>query len=141
MLSDGRGDSVFRWECLLLAALGAAGGCAHHHAQNSYAYAPPYAAPVYPQPQSATQPVMAAAPVGAVPAAAMPAGAVVGGPVIGGPVVGAPVVSGIGGTPVVATQGVPPCPQIPGATLIGSSDGGGGVVLADGQTPPCPPSP
>jgi len=131
MLSDGRDDSVFRWKCLLLAALGAAGGCAHHHAQNSYAYAPPYAAPVYPQPHSATQPVMATAPVGAVPAAAVPAGAVVGGPVV----------SGIGATPVVATQGVPPCPQIPGATLIGSSDGGGNAVFADGQTPPCPPAP
>lgn len=136
MLSDGRGDSVFNLGCLLLAALGATGGCAHHHPQNSYAYAPPYAAPVYPQPHSATQPVMASAPVGTVPMAAVPVGAVV-----GGPVGSAPVVSGIGGTPVVATQGVPPCPQIPGATLIGSSDGGGGVVLADGQTPPCPPSP
>lgn len=120
----------YGWRCVLLAAIAAAGGCAHHHAQSTYAYAPPYAPPVYPQPHSATQPVVAAPPVGGVPVASVPAGAIVGGPVV----------SGIGATPVVATQNVPPCPQIPGATLIGSSDGGG-VVLADGQTSPCPPSP
>lgn len=116
--------------CWLLAAAGAASGCAHHQARGTYAYAPPYAPPVYPQPHSATQPVVAAAAPGTIPAAAVPAGAFV----------AAPVVSGVASAPVVATQGVPPCPPMPGATLIGSSVSGG-TIVADGQTPPCPPAP
>jgi hypothetical protein len=107
-------------------------GCAHHHAQSSYAYAPPYAPPVYPQPYSATQAVASAAPAGVVVGAPVPPGAIVGTPVT------APVVSGIG--PAVAPAGVPPCPQVPGATLVGSTDSG--VTVVGGvQTPPCPPSP
>lgn len=107
-------------------------GCAHHHAQSGYAYAPPYAAPVYPQPYSSTQPVAASVPPGGVVASAVPPAAIVGPPVT------APVVSGVGAA--VATSGVPPCPQVPGATLVGSTDTGVSVV-GGVQTPPCPPSP
>lgn len=114
------------------AILANAVGCAHHQAQSSYAYAPPYAPPVYPQPYSATQTVASAAPSGAVVGAAAPPAAIVGAPVT------APVVSGVGSAVVPA--GVPPCPQVPGATLVGSADSG--VTVVGGvQTPPCPPSP
>jgi hypothetical protein len=91
-------------------------GCAHHQA-NQYAYAPPLAPPVYPQPQTAAQPVAYAAPTGAVPvvpAGTLPAGA---------PVAAAPVVAG----------GDPCCPPLEGGAMP--------VVYESGQTPPCPPGP
>lgn len=84
-------------------------GCAHNHG-NNYAYAPPYAPPVYPQPAGVAQPVSYAAPVA------------------GGPVIAAP-------APVAAGTVVPgqtaPCPQDcpEGAVAVE-----GGV-----QTVPCPP--
>lgn len=126
---------------VMLAVMAAAGGCAHHQSPNSYAYSPPYAPPVYPQPQSAIQPVGVPPAAGTLPAATggvLP-GNVVQGSVVPGTVVPGPVVSGIAAPPA-AVQGVPPCPQIPGATLISSSDSGGTVVAA-GQTTPCPQAP
>lgn len=91
-------------------------GCAHNHG-NNYAYAPPYAPPVYPQPPLATQPVSYAAPVA-------------GAPVI---VAAAPAAAG----PVIDGQTVP-CPQgCPDGTVVGAS----AVMDAGGQTPPCPPGP
>jgi hypothetical protein len=87
-------------------------GCAHHQA-NQYAYAPPLAPAVYPQPQTAAQPVAFAAPAGAV--APMPATAA------------APPAA-----PVAA--GDPCCPPLDGATAMP-------VVYESGQTPPCPPGP
>ena len=96
-------------------------GCAHNHG-NNYAYAPPYAPPVYPQPGAVAQPVAYAAPVAAGPVVAAP-GAVVGAP---GPVVAA-----------VAGQSTP-CPQAcPDGTVVGTPV----VVDGGGQTPPCPPGP
>jgi hypothetical protein len=86
-------------------------GCAHRHG-NNYAYAPPYAPPVYPQPGAVAQPVSYAAPVAA------------------GPVVGAP-------GPVVAGQSTP-CPE---ACADGTVAGSPVVVEGGGQTPPCPPGP
>jgi hypothetical protein len=101
----------------------AAVGCAHHQ-QNQYAYAPPLAPPVYPQPQSATPamaamtaaPPMAGTPVAA-PAAMMPPAAMVAGPAVGMPVA------------------VDPC--------CNPSDGGAMPVVYEsaGQTPQCPPGP
>ena len=91
-------------------------GCAHNHG-NTYAYAPPYAPPVYPQPTSVAQPVSYAAPG--------PTGAVVAAP---GPVV-------LGGA--VAGQSSP-CPQAcPDGAVVGTPV----VVEGGGQTPPCPPGP
>ena len=73
-------DSRWLFGGACLVALGA--GCAHNHG-NNYAYAPPYAPPVYPQPGAVAQPVSYAAPVapgpGAVAPPAVPAGAVVAG--------------------------------------------------------------
>jgi hypothetical protein len=105
-----------------IAMLTAAGtiGCAHHR-QNQYAYAPPLAPAVYPQPPvpdalqqpAVSMPVMPApapvyAPAGAVPVA-MPAV-----------------------TPTAATVPCDPCQQ--GMVM----PAGGQMVHADGQTPPCP---
>ncbi|MFN5755685.1 MAG: hypothetical protein ACK54F_13735 [Planctomycetia bacterium] len=93
-------------------------GCAHH--RNDYAYAPPYAPPVYPQPQA---PALPAAPTGppavvmssgAEPAAAMPG-------------------------PVVASHSSP-CPNDCGQGQ-GVVTSGHVVVEGAGQTPPCPPGP
>lgn len=95
-------------------------GCAHNHG-NTYAYAPPYAPPVYPQPNVVAQPVSYAAPV---------AGPVVGQP---GPAVAMPAVAG----PASAGQATP-CPEAcPDGTVVG----GPVVVEGGGQTPPCPPGP
>jgi hypothetical protein len=96
-------------------------GCAHNHG-NNYAYAPPYAPPVYPQPGAVAQPVAYAAPVTAGPVVAAP-----------GAVVGAP------GPAVVAAAGQStPCPQAcPDGTVVGTPV----VVEGGGQTPPCPPGP
>lgn len=103
--------------CWLMAASLAAVGCAHHHG-NTYAYAPPYAPPVYPQPPVA-QPVSYGAPVAGPPVVTMP-----------GPAAGP---AGV----VVAGQ-TSPCPQgCPEGTVTTA-----GVVMdAAGQTPPCPPGP
>lgn len=115
------------WRAGFLGAIVAVGsaGCAHHQ-QNQYAYAPPLAPPVYPQPQSATPamaamaaaPPMTAAPVPAVPPGAMIAPATM----IAAPAAGMPV----GGDPC--------CNPV---------DGGAMPVVYEsaGQTPPCPPGP
>lgn len=96
----------------------AASGCAHNKA-NQYAYAPPLAPPVYPQPQTSAQPVIyptAAAGPGFVPAAA--------------PAAGMPML------PPITAAGDPCCPPM---------DGGGMampvVYESAEQTPQCPPGP
>lgn len=105
----------------VLCVLGMLSGCAHHHG-NTYAYAPPYAPPVYPQPPGAAQPVAYAPQIAGVPA------------------VGAPVAAMPGPTPagvVVAGQATP-CPQgCPDGMVVNAA----GVVEGGGQTPPCPPGP
>lgn len=105
-------DSWWAGACMLVAIA----GCAHNHG-NNYAYAPPYAPPVYPQPPGGAQPVSYAAPVAGAPAVgaapAMPAGA------------------------VIVGQSAP-CPQpCPEGTVVSAP----GVVEGGGQTPPCPPGP
>jgi hypothetical protein len=114
---------------ILFGATFLASGCAHHHARNQYAYAPPYAPAVYPQPASFSQPPAAAMPA-AVAAAPPPAGAV-----------GAPWPQ-----PAAQAMQTTPCPA--GEYIVGESvvSGevpctGGEVVVADGQTPACPPIP
>lgn len=95
-----------------------ASGCAHHRG-NTYAYAPPYAPPVYPQPPGAAQPVSYAAPVAGAPPVAMPA-----------PMAAQP--------PTVVMGQSAPCPQgCPEGTVVGAPV----VVEGGGQTPPCPPGP
>ena len=105
------------WRSCLFAALAAASavGCAHNKA-NQYAYAPPLAPAVYPQPQMAAQPV-AFAPGGAAPAVNVAPGPV--------PPAG-----------VVMASGDPCCPPPSLAT-----SGVAPVVYAADQTPPCPPGP
>ena len=58
---------------LLLASLSlaAAAGCANHPANNTYGYSPPYAPPVYPQPQGYAQPAGYAVPAGTLPPGAV----------------------------------------------------------------------
>jgi len=129
------GGTDNRW-AVTVAPLAAAGvlaavGCAHHRA-DQYAYAPPYAPAVYPQPQvqMPTQPAAYAAapggiPAGAVPVAGVPAGAMPTGTTVAGQAMPAgTVVSAVGGE-------CPPCAQgvVMPATMV---EGGG-------QTPPCPP--
>ena len=90
-------------------------GCAHH--RNDYAYAPPYAPPVYPQPQPVNYTAPAAPPAVVMPAAGVPAAAVPG--------------------PVTASHSTP-CPQDCGqGPVVGEHV----VVEGGGQTPPCPPGP
>jgi hypothetical protein len=112
-----------RWLAALTMALGG-GGCAHHQ-QNQYAYAPPLAPPVYPQPQSPT-PAMAAM------AAA---------PMTGGPMVAAPPGTVLPPEAVVAA----PAAGMPGAVdpCCNPVEGGAIPVVYEsaGQTPPCPPGP
>jgi len=119
--------------CVLAALLPT--GCAHHRA-DQYAFAPPYAPPVYPQPQVhlPAQPASSATtglPVAAAPVAGLPAAPML----AGGQAVPA-------GTVITAGGECPPC----------GPGGGEGVVLgaatvpttmldASGQTPPCPPGP
>jgi hypothetical protein len=55
----------------LVCTLAALAGCAHNHG-NNYAYAPPYAPPVYPQPPGVAQPVSYAAPVAGAPVVGAP---------------------------------------------------------------------
>jgi len=104
------------WRSCLFVALAAAGavGCAHNKA-NQYAYAPPLAPAVYPQPQMAAQPVAYAAP------GASPNVTVAPGPV---PPAG-----------VVMASGDPCCPP-PSLNAAAAP-----VVYAADQTPPCPPGP
>jgi len=113
-----------RWLAALTMALGG-GGCAHHQ-QNQYAYAPPLAPPVYPQPQSPT-PAMAAM-------AAAP-------PMTGGPMVAAPPGTVLPPGAVVAA----PAAGMPGAVdpCCNPVEGGAIPVVYEsaGQTPPCPPGP
>ena len=96
-------------------------GCAHNKA-NQYAYAPPLAPPVYPQPQIPGQQVVAAPVVG------MPAA-------VPGMVAAAPpmAVSGMPGMPA-GVAGDPCCPPM---------DGGAVPVVYESavQTPACPPGP
>jgi len=103
-----------------LVALGV--GCAQNRG-NTYAYAPPYAPPVYPQPPGVAQPVSYAAPVAAGPVVGVPGPAMAGGAVVAG---GA-----------VAEQATP-CPQ---ACADGTVVGSPVIVEGGGQTPPCPPGP
>ena len=112
---------------LCLAATFAACGCAHNKA-NQYTYAPPLAPPVYPQPQTAAQPVAyPAPPPGAVPMMAAPAYAPAG---TMPPAAAAPAMPMSAEVPALPDGSCPPC-----AT--------GGVVPAmheDAvQTMPCPP--
>lgn len=126
-----------------LVVIGLAGGCAHH--RQDYAYAPPYAPPVYPQPPGPTIPGSYAPPVVTMPNAA---GAMVPGPVVAG------------AAPATMADGQsPPCPPVAGATLVGSTPSAGavaavgtlisdtavgetvvGATYVEGQSPPCPPS-
>ena len=96
-------------------------GCALNKA-NQYAYAPPLAPPVYPQPQIPGQQVVAAPVVG------MPAA-------VPGMVAAAPpmAVSGMPGMPA-GVAGDPCCPPM---------DGGAVPVVYESavQTPACPPGP
>jgi len=116
----------------------AAGGCAHHRA-DQYSYAPPYAPPVYPQPQvqipgqpnayAAAGGAATVVPAGAIPAGSLPPGAVV---------VGAPTAA----TGMVVPAGGGDCPP---CSADGMVVGGSAmpVTMIDGsaQTPPCPPGP
>jgi len=99
-------------------------GCAHHKA-NQYAYAPPLAPPVYPQPQApAAPPMMVASP------AAAPG--TVGVPVAAPGMLAAPGM-------VVPATGQP----IAGDPCCGPMEGGGVPVVYESadQTPQCPPGP
>lgn len=106
-------------------------GCAHH-GKNQYAYAPPYAPPVYPQPASFSQAPVATMPVAATSVAA-----------------GATPAVGMAGAPcppptTASTPQTSPCP--PGEYIVGNvvvngeipCPNTGEVVVADGHTPPCP---
>jgi hypothetical protein len=103
-VSRATSGSARRAVCLVSCLLGL--GCAHHRA-NQYAYAPPLAPPVYPQPQTTGQPV-------AYPA--MQPGA----PVVAAP----PVISGV--PPAAAA---PAMPVMPTAGVV--------PALPDGSCPPC----
>lgn len=109
----------------------AATGCKSHHAER-YAFAPPYAPPVYPQPP--VQPVGYASPPGAVPAGALPPGAVVAGTAV--PAVPQAALTAEG---VVVPAGSP-CPPCE-AAAAGMGVGQPMLVEGGGQTPPCPPAP
>jgi len=112
----------FAWS-LTLAAIA---GCAHHTA-NQYAYAPPLAPPVYPQPQH--------------PAPGLPA------PPGPGAVMAAPAVSAappvvVAGPPAAAPDGVvfaadPCCPPLGSGAFAGTPV----VYETAEQTPPCAPTP
>jgi hypothetical protein len=111
-----------RREVTVLALMAAmVAGCAHNKA-NQYAYAPPLAPPVYPQPQIPGQQVVAAPVVG------MPEA-------VPGMVAAAPpmAVSGMPGMPA-GVAGDPCCPPM---------DGGAVPVVYESavQTPACPPGP
>jgi len=131
----------------LLVGLGLSAGCAHH--RQDYAYAPPYAPPVYPQPPGPTVPGSYAPPVVTIPGAT---GQVMPGPVATAPAAGVPLATADGQSP--------PCPPLADATLIGALPASGeplpagatlisdepvagsrvvGASYAGEQSPPCPP--
>ncbi|MDA1202457.1 MAG: hypothetical protein O3C39_12320 [Planctomycetota bacterium] len=87
--------------CLIPCFLAA--GCAHHRA-NQYAYAPPLAPPVYPQPQAAAQPVAYPSPPVVQPGVAAP-------PMVSGvpPAAAAPVMPTAGVVPAMPDGSCPPC--------------------------------
>jgi len=125
---------------LCFAAFLAACGCAHHKA-NQYAYAPPLAPPVYPQPQTAAQPVAyPAPPVGyppPPPGVVMPPAAPPG--MVGPPAAAVPpampVMTVAGELPALPNGSCPPC-------NAGCADGAVPVAYeAAVQTTPCPPGP
>ena len=95
-------------------------GCAHHQA-NQYAYAPPLAPPVYPQPQTVAQPVGGVVPGPVVAAPALPAAPVV---------TGVPVSAAGGVVPANADGSCPPCVAQGGAVPVAHD-----AVM---QTEPCP---
>lgn len=111
-------------------ALAAGNGCAHHRAGSGYAYAPPLAPAVYPQPVDNTQPV--APVVTGVPVAGQPVlvpGAAMTASPAGYPVAGQPMMAGqpfAAGQPVVPGQTVPCDPS---------------MMTMPMQTPACPPMP
>ncbi len=98
----------------LAAALAGCIGCAHHRA-DPYAYAPPLAPPVYPQPQPPTQPVVYPAPPGTLPATV---------PAAPGPMAAA------------AAPAVECCPPLGEGAVVATP-----VVYESDQTAPCPPGP
>jgi len=115
------------------ACLLAAVGCAHHRA-DQYAYAPPYAPPVYSQPQvqMPAQPASYAAAPGSVPAGAVP--------VAGVPVAGVPAGAMPGCAVVPAVGGeCPPCAEGMQGVVVSSGAMPVTVIEGGGQTPPCPP--
>lgn len=97
---------------LCLVACLTACGCAHHKS-NPYAYAPPLAPPVYPQPQTAGQPVVMPARVDGPPGSALPATA--------------PCPPGTVG---------PPAAALPGGGAV-TTVAGDVPAMADGSCPPC----
>lgn len=100
-------------------------GCAHNKA-NQYAYAPPLAPPVYPQPQMAAQ---------------QPAGQqMVAQPVVGVPAIMPAAVPGmVAAVPPMATPGMPVA--VAGDPCCPPMDGGTVPVVYESavQTPACPP--
>jgi len=120
--ADGPAAAV---SCIGAALCLAAIGCAHHRA-DQYAYAPPYAPPVYPQPQIAGVPPVAVTP-GPAPMAVAPSQAVMAPLTAAAPMDG--VVPAVGGA-------CPPCTTGEGMIVPTS-----GLVEGGGQTPPCPPGP
>ncbi|MFM1996882.1 MAG: hypothetical protein RLZZ111_1269 [Planctomycetota bacterium] len=101
-------------------------GCAHHRA-DQYAYAPPYAPPVYPQPQIAGVPPVTVTPGPAPMTAVAPATVMAAAVPTAQPLDG--VVPAVGGA-------CPPCTTGEGMIVPTS-----GLVEGGGQTPPCPPGP
>ena len=91
---------------LLLASLSlaAATGCANHPANNTYGYSPPYAPPVYPQPQDPPRPAVQSAPAPVPPVQGTAASAMLPGPMPGGVV---PAVGDACCQPAVCDQPMP----------------------------------
>jgi hypothetical protein len=123
---DGRGRCRAHAAAVTALLLAATVGCAHHR-RSQYAYAPPLAPAVYPQPAA---PAVVQPPAVSIPAMAAPA------PVAAPAMMpGAPVVMPGGVAPAGATVPCDPCQT--GMVM----PAGGPVVYADGQSPPCPPGP
>jgi len=105
-----------RLQMAAVAVLGVV-GCAHHRA-DPYAFQPPLAPPVYPQPQPVTPSVPYTPPFSSAPAAAPPT---------------------LPGPAVAAAGTADPCCQPAGGAVVVA--GAAPVVYHEGQTPPCPPGP